>query len=122
MMDPIGFGLEHYDAVGAWRESDSGLPIDDATDLDGKPFIGGVELGQLMAELGTVGSCIARRFYQHANGRLDESSEKEAVQKLVQDFVASNYNFKELVIATVLNDGFRYAGLPSTEAETEGGE
>jgi hypothetical protein len=117
MMDPIGFGLEHYDAVGSWRDSDDGLPIDDATELDGTPFSGGVELGELVAEMPAVGSCIARRFYQHANGRLDESSEKRAVEKLVSDFVASDYNFKELVIATVLNDGFRYASPPETEEE-----
>ena len=117
MMDPIGFGLEPFDPVGAWRDSDRGLPIDDATDLDGKPFQGGVELGQLMAELTEVGECVARRFYQHANGRLDDKNERELVAELIQSFMASDYNFKELVLSTVLNAGFRYAAAPEAEAE-----
>jgi hypothetical protein len=117
MMDPIGFGLEHFDAVGAWRDSDRGLPIDDVTDLDGKPFQGGVELGQLMAELTEVGQCVARRFYQHANGRLDDKNERQLVAEVIQSFMASDYNFKELVLATVLNAGFRYAAPPEAEAE-----
>jgi hypothetical protein len=114
-MDPIGFGLEHFDALGQWRDTENGLAIDDTTDLDGTPFEGGVELGRVVATLPEVGACIARRFYQHANGRLDTADESLAVDALVEDFVTQNHDFKALVRALVTNDGFRYATTPTGE-------
>lgn len=113
-MDPIGFGFEHYDAVGAWRDTEHDLPIDASGDLDGVAFDGGVELGTLMAELPRVGNCIARRFYQHATTHLDERSERAYVDELVEGFVQSDFDFKALVVEMVVNGGFRYA-LPQEE-------
>jgi hypothetical protein len=109
-MDPIGFALEHYDALGRWRDLDNGLPIDAATSVDGQPVDGGVELGALVASLPEVGACIAKRFYRHANGRLEVRGDDTALEALVEDFVAGDYDFKRLVIDLVVNDGFRYAG------------
>jgi hypothetical protein len=111
-MDPIGFGLEHYDALGQYRDTDNKLPVDSSSELDGKPFDGGVELGDLVAQLPEVGNCVARRFYQHATEHLDKAGEAPAVDALVQAFVASDYNFKQLVLALVVNDGFRYTSRP----------
>lgn len=114
-MDPIGFGLEHFDALGQWRDTENGLAIDDMSDVDGVDFEGGVELGRVVATLPEVGACIARRFYQHANGRLDTADESVAVSALVDDFVTQNHDFKALVRALVTNDGFRYASTPAAE-------
>jgi hypothetical protein len=114
-MDPIGFGLEHYDPIGAWRDLDNGLPIDAAADLDGAPFEGGVELAHLVAELPAVGSCIARRFYQHATTHLDGPKEQALVDGVIASFVAGDYDFKTLVVEMVASGGFRYATAPATE-------
>ncbi len=108
-MDPIGFGFENYDPVGAWRDLDNGLPVDAKSDIDGQPFEGGVALGELLAELPGVGQCIARRFYQHATTHLDEKSEQVFVDELVDAFVESDFDFKALVVEMVVNGGFRYA-------------
>ncbi len=113
-MDPIGFGFEHYDAVGAWRDTEHDLPIDAESELDGVAFEGGVELGGLIAELPRVGDCIARRFYQHATTHLDERSERAYVDDLVDRFVQSDFDFKALVVEMVVSGGFRYA-LPQEE-------
>ncbi|MBM4357374.1 MAG: DUF1588 domain-containing protein [Deltaproteobacteria bacterium] len=112
LMDPIGFGFEHFDALGQWREEDNGLPVDVKSDLDGKPFEGAVELADLVAELPEVGACIARRFYQHAVGRLDGKGDRPAVEGLIESFVSNNFDFKELVVSMVVNDGFRYVAVP----------
>lgn len=112
-MDPIGFALENFDALGVHRETDNGMPVDTSTSLDGEPIANGVELGALVGSLPTVGECIARRFYQHASGHLDKRSEKIAVTKLVDSFVQSDFNFKELVMEMVVSDGYRYASVPS---------
>jgi len=113
-MDPIGFGFENYDAVGAWRDTEHDLPIDAVSDLDGADFEGGVELGELVAELPRVGDCIARRFYQHATTHLDGLSERAYVDDLVERFVQSDFDFKALVVEMVVNGGFRYA-VPAEE-------
>jgi hypothetical protein len=110
MMDPIGFAYEGFDAIGSYRTVDElGLPIDDVTELNQTPVDGPIEMGQLVAQLPEVGACIARRFYEHAGAHLATGDEEVAVQALVESFVGTSYQFKELVIALVTNDGYRYA-------------
>lgn len=110
MMDPIGFAFEGFDAVGAFRTVDeNGLTIDATAELNQTAVDGPVEMGQLVAELPEVGACIARRFYEHAGAHLATGNEEVAVEALVESFVGTSYQFKQLVIALVTNDGFRYA-------------
>ncbi len=109
-MDPIGFAFEHFDALGLYRDVDeNGLSIDAATEVDGQAVNGGIEMGELIAELPEVGACIARRFYEHGGAHLATSKEGESVDALVERFVASDYDFQALVVALVTNDGYRYA-------------
>lgn len=116
-MDPIGFALESYDAVGAYREVDeSGLTIDTTTSVDGHDLKNAAEMASLVASLPNVGACIARRFYEHAGAHLAGSSDEAAVETLVDDFVAKDYSFKQLVLALVTNDGYRLASPPVTKA------
>ena len=50
IMDPVGFALENFDAIGRWRDEDSGVPIDASGELpDGSRFNGPRELSELMA-------------------------------------------------------------------------
>jgi hypothetical protein len=115
MMDPIGFAFEHFDAIGAWRDSEQGLPIDTATDLDGQPVADAASMGAVVAALPEVGACIARRFYQHATAHLDKPGDQAAVAALVDGFVASNFDFRQLIVAMVVNDGFRYASAEEVQ-------
>jgi len=117
-MDPIGFAFEHYDAIGAHREVDENeLPVDAASEVEGVAVDGAIELAALIAALPEVGACIARRFYEHAGAHLAGTGEARSIEKLVSDFVASDYTFTELVLALVTNDGFRHARAPAGEAE-----
>lgn len=50
LIDPIGFGFEHYDHLGRWRTEEVGQPIDASGDLDGLPFIGAPELSELLTD------------------------------------------------------------------------
>jgi hypothetical protein len=110
LMDPIGFAFEKFDAIGAYREVDEqGLTLDSATEVNGTPISSGIEVGEVMAGLPEAGACIAQRFYEHAGAHLVEQGEKDTVQLLVDAFVANDYDFRSLVVALVVNDGFRYA-------------
>ncbi len=109
-MDPIGFALENYDAIGAYRVVDElGLPIDSVTEIEGTPVAGPLEMTEVIAALPDAAACIARRFYEHGGGHLAASGEEDAVQHVIEEFVTSDYDFQSLVVALVTNDGFRYA-------------
>ena len=66
-MDPLGFGLENFDAVGAWRTKDGKFNVDSSGTLpDGRSFNGAVELKGLL-----VGSCILNNYLGAAVRRKD---------------------------------------------------
>ncbi len=116
MMDPMGFALENFDAVGTFRTVDeNGLPIDAVSEVDGSYVGGPNELGPVVAQLPQVGACVARRFYEHAGGHVAVGSEEVAIEALVEGFVTTNYDFKQLVVALVTNEGFRYTTSPAAE-------
>jgi PAS domain-containing protein len=108
-MDPLGFALEHYDAVGRWRDLEDGLTIDASGDLDGTPIDGAGDLGEALADDPRVAECLARQLYRFATGHLEEFSEEPAIDALGERFAERGYRFRELVIELVLTDGFRSA-------------
>lgn len=117
-MDPIGFAFERYDAIGAYREVDeNGLALDTASEVDGVGVEGAVDVAELLASLPEVSACIARRFYEHAGAHLAGRGDAGSIEKLVADFVAGDYTFKELVLAVVVSDGFRRAQAPDVAPE-----
>ncbi len=115
LMDPIGFAFEGYDAIGAYREMDElGLPIDSTSEIEGTPVANGTDVGDVIAALPQASQCIARRFYEHGGAHLVELGEEDAVRELIDAFVASDYDFRSLVVALVVNDGFRYASAEAS--------
>ena len=70
-MDPLGFALENFDAVGAWRTRDGGVPIDASGTLpDGRPFAGPDGLrAVLRARANEFLRCFAEKLLTYAIGR-----------------------------------------------------
>jgi len=70
-IDPIGFGLEHFDAVGRWRDTDSGVAIDATGNLPGSdaPFDGAVSLAAAVGDDPRFLDCMVRKFMTYAVGR-----------------------------------------------------
>jgi hypothetical protein len=90
LMDPIGFGLENYDASGAFRETDIDRPdcvIDGQGEFAGVgTFSGPAELGALAVESGAVEACVARQLYRFAVGRTELDEHDDAfLARLVED-------------------------------------
>jgi hypothetical protein len=70
MMDPIGLGLENYDAIGSYRTMDAGSAIDAAGRLpSGEPFSGAKELAATVAAKPEFARCVAKKLYTYALGR-----------------------------------------------------
>jgi hypothetical protein len=70
-IDPIGFGLENYDGLGRWRDTEKGKAVDATGQVSGFRFDGpGGLAGVLSGELaGKVTACVARRWYEVALGQ-----------------------------------------------------
>jgi len=120
-MDPIGFGLENFDAVGNWREKD-GKTIDASGTLpDGRTFHGPVELTRLLREDGDAfARCLAEKMTIYALGRGLEPYDKPAIDKMVAGLKTGQYRFSSLVteIADSMPFQMRKA-VPVTAASTK---
>ncbi|MEQ9076410.1 MAG: DUF1592 domain-containing protein [Sandaracinaceae bacterium] len=118
LMDPIGFGFEHYDAMGRWRELDEGATVDATgevlatVDADGA-FYGVPELAGLLAGSQQVRECVAMQLFRYAMGRTETEWDLCSVQRLQEDFHASGYDLRALMIAVVQSDAFRHQQVPS---------
>jgi hypothetical protein len=102
-MDPIGFGFEHYDAIGAWRDTDQGRPIDSAAELpDGRKFKGPVELKNLLKEKkAEFVEGFAEKMLTYALGRGVEHYDGPAVKAIVDATAKKGYAFSALVAEVV---------------------
>ena len=102
-MDPLGFGLENFDAVGAWRTEDGKAPIDSTGTLpDGRTFKGAAELRDVVkADRDAFAECLAEKLLTYALGRGLERYDKPAVKKIAKGVAADDYRFSRLVLEIV---------------------
>ncbi|HEU5055554.1 MAG TPA: DUF1592 domain-containing protein [Kofleriaceae bacterium] len=107
-LDPPGFLFEGFDAVGVHRTSDAaGNPVDTSGDLDGVPLADARALAAHLEGDPRVAACMVRQLYRHASGRLEVEGEADALAALTDEFAASGYQFRSLVLAMVASRSFR---------------
>ncbi len=71
LMDPLGFGLEHYDAIGRYRTHEGSRPVDATGKMpDGTLFDGAAELSRIIEQDPRFAQCITKKFLTYAGGRL----------------------------------------------------
>lgn len=109
LMDPIGFGLENYDAVGAWRGEDGGAPIDPSGELpDGRTFSGPEQLrAVLVSRAGEFRRCLAEKLLTYALGRGLEYYDACAVERIAAATEGGGDRFSVLVEQIVTSPAFR---------------
>jgi mono/diheme cytochrome c family protein len=103
MMDPLGFALENYDAIGHWRTHDAGQQIDASGELPGgKIFNGSAELKGILAnKRDTFAECLTEKLMTYALGRGLEGYDRRAVRKIVENLAANDYRFSALISGIV---------------------
>ena len=109
LMDPVGFALEHYDAVGRWREVEGGTPIDaSATLFDGTPINGvdGLQAALLARPELFVGT-FTEKLLTFAVGRGVEHYDAPAVRAILRSARAGEYRFSSLVLGVVQSTPFQ---------------
>jgi len=111
MMDPIGFGLENYDAVGVYRTMDGKFPVDASGELpDGSKFSGSKELATLVAADERFPRCVAEKLYTYALGRAPDlrsegHQDAQTLTALVSDF-GQGFDFNRLIVGIVTSETF----------------
>ncbi|MEM9191783.1 MAG: DUF1592 domain-containing protein [Myxococcota bacterium] len=117
LIDPIGFGFEHYDALGRWRAEEDGRVIDatgevlNAGDAEGS-FNGIPDLAARFAASDHVASCVATQSYRYAMGRSLTNFDDCSIAQIRQEFVTSGYDLKELLVSIVRSDAFLNIHIP----------
>lgn len=116
MIDPFGYGLEHFDAIGRYRASDNGFAIDDSAlymDDPNLAFRGARELGHIMHDDPQLPFCMAKKTMTFALGSgFDEvttsgGGEVCNVDEVAARFAAGGYKMSDLVVEVVKSPAFR---------------
>jgi hypothetical protein len=118
VMDSIGFGLENYDAIGAWRDKDiNNVAIDSSGTLpDGTKFDGAKGLkGILEDRKDQFCRCLTDRMFTYALGRGMEAYDRPMENQVVAGLEAKDYKFSALIMQIVESDAFQKRGLKRGE-------
>ncbi|HVW86713.1 MAG TPA: DUF1592 domain-containing protein [Bryobacteraceae bacterium] len=109
LMDPVGFSLEHFDAVGRWRDTESGTPIDASGALpDGTKFDGVAGLQQaLLTRPDLFASTLTEKLLTYALGRGTEYYDEPAVRRIVRDARAQDFRFSSFILGIVNSTPFQ---------------
>jgi hypothetical protein len=108
-MDPVGFALENFDAIGRWRTIDDGAAIDPSGTLyDGSNVSGPVALREMLTSRpGVFAGVMTERMLTYALGRGLEYYDMPTVRKIVRDAQAKNMKFSALVLGVVNSPAFQ---------------
>jgi uncharacterized protein DUF1592/uncharacterized protein DUF1588/uncharacterized protein DUF1585/uncharacterized protein DUF1587/uncharacterized protein DUF1595/cbb3-type cytochrome c oxidase subunit III len=109
LMDPIGFSLENYDAVGRYRVGEGGNPIDATGNLpDGVEFKGQPGLkAALSSRPEMFVTTTTEKLLTYATGRGLEAYDQAAIRKIVRDSSKSDYRFSSLILGVVNSAPFQ---------------
>src|SRR5436305_3786679 len=125
LIDPIGFGLEKFDAVGARRdkfriEFPTGRVNDEGErrgptkkvdlDINAAGYVAGIpdsqfsspsQLGAVLAKSAQCQECMVKQYFRYNTGRVETPADRPVLRQLTEDFRKSQFRFKELMVAMV---------------------
>jgi hypothetical protein len=109
LMDPVGFSLENYDAVGRWRAADNGKPVDASGGLpDGSKFDGVAGLEKaLLARPEVFAGTLTEKLFTFALGRGVEPYDGPAIRAVVQSAAAKEFPFSSFILGIVNSTPFQ---------------
>ena len=108
-LDPIGFALENYDAIGRWRNRDDGVPVDASGVLpDGRPFDGPEGFRQaLLARPELFVATASEKMLTYALGRGVEYYDMPAIREIVSQAAEGDFRFSAIVLGIVESTPFQ---------------
>lgn len=111
-MDPIGFGLESYDALGRFRATEEGrpdCPVEGEGELSGiGTFRGPGELADLLITSGRLETCFAEQLFRFVMGRQERTEDRATIEALTEHMRELDHRFDALLLDLVSLPAFRY--------------
>lgn len=125
-MDPLGFALENYNAIGKWRTHDANQPVDASGALPGgKKFNGPAEMKAiLMGNRDSFAECLTEKLMIYALGRGLEGYDRRAVKQITTNLSKNDYRFSTLINGIVESVPFQMGrgdAVTATMAQTTEG-
>jgi len=120
VMDPIGFGFGHFDAIGRFLPDEQGRAIDttgQVVDLDGEsPTFRDVQgLIALLSESDAVRDCFMRQWLRYALGRKEQALDDASLEAVWTRFSASGFSIRELLVSLTVSRTFLYRAVADGE-------
>jgi hypothetical protein len=111
-INPVGFAFEQYDAVGQYRTTEDGQPVDASGTLSLTSgeirFKTGVEFAKQLPSLPEVRDCMSRQFLRYVMRRKEVKEEEGSFKEALEAFAKSNYDMRELLVATTKTRAFTH--------------
>jgi hypothetical protein len=115
LTDPIGFSFEHYDAIGAFRQTDQGKPVDatGSLELEGQQlrFNDVIELAPALAGSKKVQACVARQWLRYLVRRPETPGDEASLKLAGEAFEKSGFDLRELLVALAKTRAFTHRTL-----------
>jgi len=114
-IDPVGFGFEHFDPIGAWRAMDGAHPIDahgDLNDVEGfgtgtsAPFTTLPELAEILTASDAARRCFSRQYRRFVRGAIETRDDRCALAAIDEAFVDADLDILEMMVAVTLDPSF----------------
>ncbi len=120
LMDPIGFAFENFDAIGRFRSTDGGAPVDASGQITGSAssdgsFTGVAALARHLLGSQQVHRCLTQQWFRFAMGRLESPADEQSVVQAYQAFADSSLDMRELLIALTQTNGFAFRSVAPGE-------
>jgi hypothetical protein len=121
IMDPVGFALENFDAIGRWRDEENGQPIDASAKLvDGTAVDGARDLqAALMRYSDSFVQTVTEKLMTYALGRGLEYYDMPTVRAIVRDAARDDYRFSAIVMGIAASDAFQMRAVETVPDTTE---
>jgi hypothetical protein len=125
LIDPIGFGLERFDAIGVKRDKfrlqfpagqgggggGRRAPMKSVDlDIDATGYVAGIpdskfsspsQLGAVLAKSAQCQECMVKQYFRYTSGRLETPADRPLIRQLTDAFQKSQFRFKELIVTMV---------------------
>ncbi len=115
VMDPPGFALEHFDALGRWRDTDNGVPVDSAAQLPDGTDIGSPAAlrAALLSQPDVFVNTLTQKLMTWALSRGLEAEDLPTVRAIVREAAEQDYRFSSLILGIVESAQFQMRRRPA---------
>jgi hypothetical protein len=114
-INPVGYALENFDAIGKLRDTDNGLPVDATGSIPGMGVTGldgGASLSSAVADLDELRVCFAREWLRFSLGRQESQADVTSLRPIV-DLARGGAPMQDLMVALVKTFAFSHRAVPA---------